>query len=386
MSTFEVKLERIRAIEPIEGANTVESVVIGDYRSVVKKGSFVPGDVVLYIPEQTIVPIQYIRAMGLEGKLAGANRDRVKAIRVCQTLSQGLVYATARNSDGTYNIDFPADADHPHLIFCVSEGENLADRMGFTKWQPPIPASLGGEVFNAGTSVTYPYDIEDVKKYNTILRPGELVAFTEKIHGTFTGVCALPQTFAPNDEYIDGRYVVFSKGLGSDGLAFRDNEHNRTRNLYVRVLLQTNTLAKFGEIADYYNKPVFFFGETFGAGVQDLTYGNTPPQYQLFDIAIGYRNEAEFLGHDAMHSLADMYGIATTPVIYRGPFSTEVLQEHTAGKSTVEQAETQMREGVVIHLVEERRDYKLPNGGRVILKSVSDEYRARKNKNATEYQ
>ena len=56
MSTFTVPVVRISAIEPIVDADAIELAVIGDYRSVIRKGQYQRDDLVAYIPEQAILP------------------------------------------------------------------------------------------------------------------------------------------------------------------------------------------------------------------------------------------------------------------------------------------------------------------------------------------
>lgn len=80
MSGFSVPVVRVRAIEPIPGADAIELAVIGDYRSVVRKGQFKPGDRAFYLPEAAVLPDALIETLGLVGKLAGSGKNRIKAI------------------------------------------------------------------------------------------------------------------------------------------------------------------------------------------------------------------------------------------------------------------------------------------------------------------
>jgi len=161
MSTFSVTVERITVLEH-PNADALELAQVGDYQAIVRKDQFKSGDLVAYIPEQAVVPQALLREMGLEGKLAGKAKNRVKAIRLRGILSQGLVY--------------PARPEW-------QEGADVANILGITKWEPPIPAHLSGEVFAAGQDRTLKYDIENFKRFPHILEEGEEVVFTEKLHG-----------------------------------------------------------------------------------------------------------------------------------------------------------------------------------------------------------
>ncbi len=91
MATFECKVYKL-TIEEHPNADVIELARVGDYYSVVRKGQFKTGDMGVYIPEGAIVPDWLLLRLGLEGKLAGKQRNRVKAIKLRGVLSQGLIF------------------------------------------------------------------------------------------------------------------------------------------------------------------------------------------------------------------------------------------------------------------------------------------------------
>ncbi len=158
MSTFSVPIKRIRAIEAHPNADAIEFAVIDGYRSIVKKGEFAPGDLVAYIPESSLLPEELLKRLNLWdaekgcGKLTGKEGNRVKAIKLRGELSQGICYL------------MPGDARH--------EGEDVSLLLGITKYEPPIPVSMAGEVFNAGQELTLHFDVENWKSpFPTSCRP-----------------------------------------------------------------------------------------------------------------------------------------------------------------------------------------------------------------------
>lgn len=80
MSSFQVPVKRIRAIEAHPNADAIEFAVVDGYRSIVRKGDFASGELVAYIPESSIVPEAVIRRLGLwdaekgKGKLSGGGK------------------------------------------------------------------------------------------------------------------------------------------------------------------------------------------------------------------------------------------------------------------------------------------------------------------------
>lgn len=384
MSIFAVPIKRIRAIEPHPNADAIEFAVIDGYRSIVKKGEFKPGDLVAYIPEASLLPEWLLKRLSFWdfekdcGKLNGKDGNRVKAIKLRGQLSQGICFPvdwTVNDSQEKYHY-----LNGEVSGWIVQEGDDVADYLGITKYEPPIPVAMAGEVFNAGQELTLSFDVENWKSYPDMLVEGEEVIFTEKLHGTCTVVAILPYKDAHPEAFGEKKNIlVFSKGLGAKGLVFKNNERNHD-NLYVRATRKL--IERIDEVQrdnpDGVAVPNFILGETFGPGVQDLAYGKEVG-FRVFAAAYGYRGDQRYQNWSFVEgSLKAQFGFETVPVLYRGPFSAVVMREHTDGKTTM--AAEHIREGIVMAPVVERYD---PTIGRICLKSVSVDYLTRKG--GTEY-
>lgn len=363
MATFTVTVTRLRDVEPHPNADRLELAVVGDYRSVILKDQYKKGDLVAYVPEAAVLPDPVLEKLNMKGSslLAGKAKNRVKAIRLRGSLSQGLCY--------------PAEPDW-------EEGQDVADILGIVKYVPPIPAHLSGQVYPIGKEWVWNFDIENVKAWPDVLQEGEPVTFTEKIHGTWTGFGLIP------DEGNDASFIVSSKGLFAQGLAFKDVPEN-DHNLYIRVARHLRVEEKLREIflVHLISKaplPIYVFGETFG--MQDLKYGASTGQdekigFRVFAVYVGKPGQGSFFGDHLLEEFCRTTGLPRVPVLYRGAFSKEVMLQYTSGRETVSGQEMHIREGVVVTPVEERTD---PLLGRVVLKSVSDKYLTRKGKKGRE--
>ena len=184
MAEFEAKVYKL-IIEPHPNADRLELAVVGDYRSIVMKGQFKTGDLGVYIPEAAVCPDWLIAEMGLEGKLAGKQKNRVKAVKLRGILSQGLVYPVLEmsvNGEPRYSVcgEGWKNPESMNDNIDVEVGSVVTEFLGITKYEPPIPVHMAGEVFNAH-GYTLKYDIENYKRYPEVLQDGELVIFTEKI-------------------------------------------------------------------------------------------------------------------------------------------------------------------------------------------------------------
>lgn len=375
MAELKVLIEKLK-IEEHPNADVLELAVIGGYRAIVPKGQFVTGDLAAYIPQQSIVPDWLITKMGLEGRLAGKQRNRVKAIKLRGAFSEGLVLPL---------VDESKELDLENLTLSneteeigVYEGFDVREFLGIEKYEPVIPTSMNGEIWNA-MGQTIHYDIENWKNYPNILQHGEEVIFTEKLHGTW---CCFGK--------YNGDYIVNSKGQSAKGLAFKLTEENKN-NLYVRQFMEYGGRAIVDAIVNLeLREDIFVLGEIIGKGIQDLGYGMSKPIFRIFDIYCGNpqgrgTSSGFYFSHDQIvNTINNIKGsvlVDMVPVLYHGPFSEEVMTEYMTGNETVSGKELNIREGIVMKPITERNSLEI---GRVILKSLSEKYLLRKG-NPTEY-
>ncbi|HEY9367751.1 RNA ligase (ATP) [Streptomyces sp.] len=357
MSTLRVTAE-VLTVHPHPNADALELAQVGLYRAVVAKGAYRTGDIALYVPEQAVLPAALIEELGLTGRLAGKAKDRVKAVRLRGELSQGIVCRPGAL----------AEAD---LVRAATDGEDFAERLGITKWAPPIPPTMDGDVEAAPDLLPWT-DIENIQRYPDVFEPGEPVAVTEKLHGT---ACLV--TYAAED----GRVQVSSKGFGAKGLALKEDP----RNLYWRAVHGHGVPAVAAALAERLGaRRVGIFGEVYGAGVQDLAYGaNARAEdslgYAVFDLSAEIDGRVVWL--DPAEVLQDGE-LPLVPRLYSGPYDVAKVLELTSGRETVSGQELHLREGVVIRSTTGR--YSPVVGGRAIAKSVSPAYLTRKG--GTEYE
>ena len=368
MSTFEVPVVLLDAVEEHPNADRLELARVGGYRSVVPRGRYRPGQRVAYIPENAIVPEELLRRMGLwdedagKGRLGGKRGDRVRPVRLRGELSQGLV--------------FEPDPE-------AAVGADVAAAHGITKYVPKIPTSMSGQVTGVGGFLVS-YDIENIQKYPDAFVPGETVVVTEKLHGTYACFSYIPPPDAGSlpDGLPNGSVLVASKGLGAKGLAFTDAEENRY-NLYLRTWReQLRDTGIWRRVEKRARGPVHIMAEIFGRGVQDLHYGLASPSLRVFDVFIGSPGTGSFLGYEALCRTTDDWGLERVPELAVAPFSEELVEQHRDGRDTP--SGSHVREGIVITPKQERQDRRLPRD-RVKLKAVSPDYLFRRGKR-TEYE
>lgn len=377
MSDFAVRIVEIT--QPVENhpdADRLSIVKIGGYLCISGKVELDPmdentaythrynvGDKVAYVPEGALVP-EYILRDGFwsekdnKGLLAGSKGNRVKAKRLRGIFSQGLLLPAP---DGTLT----NEAGETHSFVT---GDDVAGFLGITKYEPPIPVALAGEVVCIfGYAIKY--DFESIQSVVDLFHHGEAVEVTEKLHGTNCQIGYVPGL--NHDELFgsEGNIYVGSKGLSAKGLVMKNNETN-AGNLYVRTLtamlsegLEDRLRAEFG------NTPVRLFGEVYGKGVQDLSYGLNAPAFALFDIKVG----DTFLMPNERNEVAERLQIPVVPVLYHGAYDLDTLIGFRDGKDTI--SGTNVREGIVIRSMDNLYH---PHHGRKIGKWVSPDYLERR--------
>jgi RNA ligase (TIGR02306 family) len=242
------------------------------------------------------------------------------------------------------------------------------------KYEPPVRVQHGGGGLGEplGLMAKCPdtfheyTDIQPYWKHHKVIEAGTPVVVSEKCHGTNTRVALLK---------VDDEWGFYA---GSHHRARREFDNVGRLSAYWKPLEDASVLHLLTELCDEQNN-VIVFGELFGAGVQDLDYGQPQgdPGFRVFDISVNGR----YLDWAEMIPVCLGCGVRTVPILYSGPFDPERVEEWTNGPTLICPPEQithsfKGREGCVIKPTTEQWDNRL---GRVILKSVSADYRKRKN-------
>lgn len=324
MSSTVVLVKRIDNIQPHPNADRLDLAIVGGWQCVVPKGKYAPGNLITYIPPDSVLPDALAEQYG-----------------VAKYLSKGRVRAAKLRGEPSFGLVVDAVGD---------EGENVATKLGITKYQPPMKFHAGEAEPQHPMFVEYT-DIENLRHYPEVFQPGEQVYVTEKIHGTN---CRLGFVRDLDSEWMqvagsrtmqrrraEGSVYWFPWGI--DG---------------VRTLLE--------EIKTTASVNVILFGEVYGK-VQAMRYGlPNGLGFRAFDLMV----DGRFLDQEDFATYCHRHGVDMAPGLYAGAYSLDKIAELSKGRSVIPGAD-HIREGVVVKPARERRD---PKTGRVILKYVSDDY------------
>ncbi len=345
MSTFIVAVRRISKVLPHGNADKLELAEVEGlaYQFVIPKGSALPGDDVVYIPIDSVLPDELSVKLGVKNYLAGKDKNRVKTVKLRGAVSQGIVARPAAARDG----------------WSYERGVDYKDLLGIVKYDPPpVPCQAGLlKPLPPGVSA---YDIENADNFVDVaaLLMDQSVFITEKLEGS-----------------------NWSATRMADGTKFVSQHHYRIEPVegathdFWRVAQAQGLLDALDRIAaDHGGKQVTLRGEYLGPGVQKNIYKLAKNQVALFDIEFN----SEPLDATAFNEVAERYGLPVVPVLWLEDTLRNWIAKHGGDLRRSSNGESELapgvaREGIVIKPLTEQRH---PQLGRLFLKQRSPEYLA----------
>lgn len=339
MSTFAVTKERIATVERHPNADRLDIATLEgmSFRFIVGRDQFKPGAEVVYFPVDSLMPADVLGDLGLTGKLHGAERNRVKTMKLRGCISQGLVAEAGRFT--------------PEQLAAVSKFEADSYEFRGAKTFPPslmpLPCGLSK------------YDIEGCQRYGIVMKtlldlPMEV---TEKIEGTNIAVTAAD----------DGMVYVSQRSYGI-------KEEYREGNMYWESAERCGLIAAARKMlaeARYSRGAgsVTIRGELIGPGIQKNIYGLDERVIMVFDVML---NDQYLDPGDPLAAGLNWAPILSIGKTLREWLSGRTIEDASAGQSLLTMA-PQLREGIVIKPMHGRYSELI---GRVILKQRSPEYLA----------
>ena len=353
-STFKVSVESIREIANHPNADRLELATVLGWQTVVPKGQYKVGDLVVYIPIDSILPHEVESALFGPDSKVKLSKSRVKTIKLRGAISQGMV-AT------------PAALGFEY----VYEGFDVTASLKITKYEPPVKDVPAGMSVRAVKALENPNfrkygGLENAKNYPDVFTEGEEVYVTEKIHGTNFRAGYVPtvaNTFWKKILKFFGRLPEYEFVYGSNNvqLQHKDSGGFYGFNVYKEAVesFRLKEILKPNEVV---------YGEIYGGGIQknyNYGLGENERKLVLFDLRQGdtYSDPVNFT------HWCDERGLPRVPVLYKGPYNREAIKALTLGNSVLEPKQ-KVREGIVVKPLKEERCYM----GRKALKFISDLY------------
>lgn len=358
MSSLIVEVSKILDVTKHPNADRLDIAQIRGFNCIVEKDQYKKDDLVIFIPPDAVIPDNIITKYDLTYLKSG---NRIKTVKLRGVVSEGLILP---NEEG------------------LAEGTDVAEVLGITKWEPPIPKyqSNLGHTRKCGNYESNPWfcrytNIEDIHNYINVFKDGDMVRVMEKIHGTNSRFGWLPRRIKSSLVNHILKFFGLLKTeefcIGTHRTQLSDVKETPyyTKNVYSKVAQRWRSILPQGYIV---------FGEIFGPGIQDLTYGLTEIDFVCFDV-YSFENRA-YLAYEELDEFCTKYKLPLAPILYIGPYHKGLEEELGQGNSIL--CPSQIKEGVVITDL-----YEAPNKqtfSRRILKYRSPAYLTRNG--GTEYQ
>ena len=324
-------IQKIKELHPIEGADMIERATILGWHLVVKKNEFQVGDYCVYCEIDSVFPeepaFEFLRP----------RKFRVKTAKMRGQISQGIA--------------FPLDILEDKGQLELEEGLDVTELMGVTKFEPPIPVHMSGEIKGSFPSFIPKTDETRIQSVPDVLTRTENVGMqcyiTEKLDGTSA-------TYHLKDDEF---------GVSSRNLELRENQ----KNIHWLVARQEGIEDKLRAVG----KNLSIQGELIGPGVQKNKYNLKKHQLRVFNIfdidRYAYLDYADFI------ALANEMGLQTVPVLDE---AYTLGQDDVPGLVALSEAKSILydkvhREGIVIRPHVEANDYEL---GRLTFKVINPRF------------
>lgn len=333
-------IQTIISLTPIAGADKIELAKVLGWNVVVQKGLYQVGDKVIYCEVDSLCPdkpeFEFLKPRGM----------RVRTIRLKGQISQGICFPLSILSSLDPTPDLRA--------FCIDD--DVTDLLGIVKYEPPVPANLGGTAKGSFPSFLCKTDETRVQVLQPVL---------DKYKGTACYVM----------EKLDGSSATYFIRDGVFGVCSRNLELTETEgNTFWKVAREFDIENKLRSLG--YNCAIQ--GELIGEGIQDNKYklkGHAICFFSVFDI-----DKYEYAGYEKFVNTIKDLGLHIVPIVSKEAYFLEndidSLVKKSIGKSALNP--NVWREGIVIRPVDETIDHEVSNGhlhkDRVSFKAINPEF------------
>lgn len=329
-------IQRIKSIEPIEGADNIELAMIKGWQVVVRKGEFEPGDFCVYFEIDSLLDInrpefEFLASSGVKTDAEGNTGHVLKTRKLRGKYSQGLVIPVPRSMWVRKNV-----GEEPvwETVFGSDPvGHCVSDFFGVIKYEPPIPANMGGVISGPRPGWIPKTDAERIQNLSddVLSKDGLNWVPTEKIDGT-----SASYGIDEND-----KFVVCSRNY--------ELEHNED-NLYWKIARAYKIEEWLRQIRSEIGTQVYAQGEIYGEGIQKNPLKIKGQRFALFNMggspAVEY--DRSLLNTDVFLHQAKIYDI---PV----PKSINEALEQVEGLMSLVSPNCQA-EGIVWHHVRNKHE------------------------------
>jgi RNA ligase (TIGR02306 family) len=330
-------IEKILAVVPHPNADRLDLVTILGFQCVTQRGLYQPGELVIYIQPDSILPelpwtVEYRKY----------SPSRIKAVKLRGEWSEGIIVSFGILPEDTMG-----------KILFEGEGFDVAEILGVTHWEPPLPNDTSAKgLLPLGIPKT---DEERWENMIPRLPIGHLVDVTLKVDG----------------QSWSAYYDVKTKTFGVLGRTMEYKLMEGFTNPYIDQIARYDIQRKLTEYCELHQVSLCIRGESYGNGIQ--SFGHNPHAQMKKGLAlfgvwlIDERRRAGKQDTFYFLNVAKDLDLPTIDVIESNvPLTMELIQKYSTGITTLN---GKPFEGVVIN----HGVYDLAQGARSYTNAAGEE-------------
>lgn len=386
MSEFCVSIETIAEIHPHPNADRLELATLDrlDFSFVVQKGLYQQGDEVFYFPVDSVIPADLQAVLGIEGRLSGSLKNRLKTVKLRGAISQGLVAPKAelvqafrdRLMEAELAVESGLETDSHGITHDAFSQIDFTKVFGITKYEPVLSGkggvNCGGRQRTLPDGISY-YDLESAQRNKAavqfLIDNDVKVLITEKLEGTNLAIQKLVST---GEVQVCSRNHQYQRMFNPDGTP-------QSNTWLDTVEANPWTITLLDQLAEAFDAvhSVALRGEIIGPGVQGNIYKLFQNQIRVFELMV----DGEYIAPNDFPSfmLKDCENPVFAPRLFVGTIKVFLQKERcdtlVQASDGVSQLAHTLREGIVIRPFDEEMTF--PGLGRLILKVRSPNYLAK---------
>jgi RNA ligase (TIGR02306 family) len=330
-------IQKIDALEPIEGADQIVKARVLGWELVVKKDEFKVGDLCCFCEIDSILPDKP------EFEFLRPRKFRIKTVRLRGQISQGIAFPISLLLDKGIS---------------VALGDDVTEAMGIVKWEPIIPAQLAGKV--KGSFPAFLAKTDETR-----------VQLLQHVLDRYVGLeCYY-------SEKIDGSSATYFLRNGEFGVCSRNLELLETpENSFWTYARETKLEEKMRAFCERHKMNVSVQGELIGNGVQKNALQLKTKKvlfFNVFDI-----DKFRYLDFEEFKAACREMELEMVPILdenFKLIHDIPKLVEYATAKSAINP--NVWREGIVIRPKKEIMDLAMAAGfgnGRLSFKCLNPEY------------
>ena len=283
-------IQKIRKIEPIDGADRIELAHVLGWQCIVKKDEFKEGDLAVYFEIDSFLPVreefEFLRSSSYKNSPLLGEGFRLRTQKMRGQISQGLLLSLS--SLGYASMDG-----------LLPEGTDMTEILGVKKWEEPERATTGGTIIGRLPGSIPKTDETRIQNCPDILNEfgGREYYITTKMDGSSHSI-----SYDENGLHVCGHNYEYKDDGKSSFYEFL--KRNGVIDEFIDYVFEMRMVPRDDNLS------FAIQGEFCGEGIQSNRLKLTEPHWYVFTVL----KNGKRVGLDAMLEVCGDMGLEHVPI------------------------------------------------------------------------